>query len=113
MDSSAVLFLTESPPEASHSPAPFLFQSSVKAQCVLRRCGRAQRLGVGPSAVVCQSAHALQLIFVLFLSSKRVHRVHQERGLNVRDPGAPDTRSERIKREESWRGDGSGPVVGA
>lgn len=62
---------------------------------------------------VCQSAHALQLIFVLFLSSKRVHRVHRERGLNVRDPGAPDTRSERIKREESWRGDGSGPVVGA
>lgn len=35
------------------------------------------------------------------------------RGLNVRDPRAPDQRSERIKRAKSWRGDGSGPVLGA
>ena len=53
-------------PKHHTSSALFLFHSSVKAQCVLRRCGWAQRLRVGPSAAVCQSAHALQLILFIY-----------------------------------------------
>lgn len=103
-------FFAETPPETSHSVGHFFFKAPWKLS-VLAALWRSAAPRGGPS-VVCQSALALQLrFFPRKLKKSAPKRAGQ--GLNVRDPGASDTRSERIKREKSCRGDGSSPVVGA
>lgn len=74
------------------------------------KCSIAQYPGTDLPVLVSKSHIALS--FTLNFS-KEIKEQHLVCVLNVRDPGASDKRRQRIKRKNSGRRDGSGPVLGA